>query len=105
MKSRTLGFGIHNLALKIRIPNLQEIQNSVPGIWNPLNWNPEFGTWILESTEWNPESITVLDDLIWGKIYFLYTQRSFCAGLSLCSKRRQSYMKQNTPLYYLLLVL
>ena len=51
VKSRILGFGIRNLALKIRIPNLQEIWNSVPGIWNPLNWNPESGTWNPESTE------------------------------------------------------
>lgn len=111
VKSRILGFGIRNLALKIRIPNLQEIWNSVLGIWNPLNWNPESGTWnpefvtwILESTEWNPESMTVLKYLIWGKPYFLYTQRSFCAGLSLSSKRRRSYIKKKTPLYYLLLL-
>ena len=79
--------------------------NFVPEIWNQLSWNSEFGTWILESTEWNPESMTVLNFLTWGKTYLLYTQRSFCAGPSLSSKCRQSYIKQNTPLYYLLFVL
>ena len=45
-----------------------EIWNpAILGIRNPMCWNPESRPWNLESTERNPESVTVLDYLTWGE--------------------------------------
>ena len=89
--SEILGFGFRNSAKRI-----QNLDN---------DWNPESSSWYLEFLAWNPESLTVLDCLSWGKIttstsppddlrvrYFKSRPRKTCFS-SVCDKRKTADLK------------
>jgi len=50
------------------------------GIRNPQTWNPE-------STAWNPESKTLLDNLTWGEKYLRPELTRMAARLGVCNNK------------------